>query len=580
MNQWSASEVAERLNDRLILLGQSKVKYENGEPIPVYHGSPKGVAIERVDLGKLNPEDWMEGLFTTQDPKVAGGYSGVGRVDEGSNVHKFFLDIRNPLDLDAESNAATVGLLAKGLGVKYENYQEGTTYDYAIKDMMHEYKQLTGATNKEVIGHFRRVMHELGFDGATHIGGERGVKQFPTLEAAQAKAKATGGKLAVNEGTLRQKTSQGGAIEYYSVDKSGRETYVRPEALTPDQIAALDAAQGKQEIFNWEVYNEGGQAVAGAATEAGAKNISSKTPGSTYAPVYRETKEIPFTGYSVTGHRVWIAFNPDQVISATGTAEFKSINEYVKNKSRLLEANERLQELNKLQIAEMEAKSDFDRYFGEWLTSKTPGEAIRPRAAVKIPASTPEMPVMYVNDTAAKLFQKAWADVYPTTKLTPSNPVALSTKSLPKVIGQLFDEASRHPAGSVERTELEGLAGTLSYLWASRPAKGGSFQVLPVLNGESIKKVLVARRHELVHQEQMQIAASTGQTARDVYKLTDPGFLATHPLSDKILSEGGYLLDHYAPEAWTAEAVAYAASGEGFRIGLTPGESAQLVSDR
>lgn len=252
-------------------------------------------------------------------------------------------------------------------------------------------------------------------------------------------------------------------------------------------------------------------------------------------------------------------------------------------KTRLIESNDRMEELWRLRAEttgpEMEAKSDFDRYFGEWLTSKTPGEAIRPRAAVKIPASTPEMPVMYVNDTAAKLFQKAWAGVYPTTKLTPSNPVALSTKSLPKVIGQLFDEASRHPAGSVERTELEGLAGTLGYLWASRPAKGGSFQVLPVLNGESIKKVLIARRHELVHQEQMQIAASTGQTARDVYKLTDPGFLATHPLSDKILSEGGYLLDHYAPEAWTAEAVAYAASGEGFRIGLTPGESAQLVSD-
>ena len=249
----------------------------------------------------------------------------------------------------------------------------------------------------------------------------------------------------------------------------------------------------------------------------------------------------------------------------------------------LIESNDRMETLGKLRSEtigpEMEAKSDFDRYFGEWLTSKTPGEAIRPRAAVKIPASTPEMPVMYVNDTAAKLFQKAWADVYPTTKLTPSNPVALSTKSLPKVIGQLFDEASRHPAGSVERTELEGLAGTLGYLWASRPDKGGSFQVLPVLSGESIKKILVARRHELVHQEQMQMAANTGQTAKDVYKLTDPGFLATHPLSDKILSEGGYLLDHYAPEAWTAEAVAYAASGEGFRIGLTPGESAQLVSD-
>lgn len=252
-------------------------------------------------------------------------------------------------------------------------------------------------------------------------------------------------------------------------------------------------------------------------------------------------------------------------------------------KTRLLESNDRMEELGRMRAEtvgpEMEAKSDFDRYFGEWLTSKTPGEAIRPRAAVKIPASTPEMPVMYVNDTAAKLFQKAWAAVYPSTQMTPKNPVALSTQSLPKVIGELFDQASRHPANSPERIELEGLAGTLGYLWSSRPDKGGSFQVLPVLSGESIKKILVARRHELVHQEQMQMAANTGQTAKDVYKLTDPGFLATHPLSDKILSEGGYLLDHYAPEAWTAEAVTYAASGEGFRIGLTPGESAQLVSD-
>ena len=98
---------AVKLNDLMWRLKGSKAIHGDGELIRVYHGSPKGLEIKEVDFDKLNKNDWIKGFFTTQSAEVASGYAGNGGFgtvkleNQGRNVHAFYLDIRNPLDLDA-----------------------------------------------------------------------------------------------------------------------------------------------------------------------------------------------------------------------------------------------------------------------------------------------------------------------------------------------------------------------------------------------------------------------------------------------------------------------------------------------
>jgi len=97
-----------KANDLQWRLKDSKAKHDDGELIRVYHGSPKGLEIKEVDFDKLNKNDWIKGFFTTQSAETASGYSGHGGFgtvkleNQGSNVHGFYLDIKNPLDLDGK----------------------------------------------------------------------------------------------------------------------------------------------------------------------------------------------------------------------------------------------------------------------------------------------------------------------------------------------------------------------------------------------------------------------------------------------------------------------------------------------
>lgn len=113
------------LNELEGRLKESKVKHEDGTPIRVYHGSPNGVEIKELDLGKLNPRDWIKGFFTTQSEEIASGYSKQGGANigpkAGSNVHPFYLDIRNPLDLETEAPSELIKEWKELRGVESNN---------------------------------------------------------------------------------------------------------------------------------------------------------------------------------------------------------------------------------------------------------------------------------------------------------------------------------------------------------------------------------------------------------------------------------------------------------------------------
>ena len=203
---------------------------------------------------------------------------------------------------------------------------------------------------------------------------------------------------------------------------------------------------------------------------------------------------------------------------------------------------------------------------------------LRPRIITKFPASAKESPVLILNNLASKLLTDIRGKAYPgLVEMGSDNPHVIESKYIPKLAAQAIEESLTYPATSPERLEFQAIGDILH----ASSALGTDVTFIPTKGRLSPEMYKTIRRHEGVHSEQFKVAGELRRTGENpearIYSLTDQGFLAEHPLADKILASEA--LSQYPPQTWTAEAAAYAMSGDGDRLGLSKSEAAQFAAD-
>ncbi len=83
----------------------SKVVDDKGEPLLVYHGTPRGFdEFDHKTIGTGN-DAYGAGIYFTVNPTIASGYSDNNKPDENPNVRPCYLAIKKPLIVSDKGEA-------------------------------------------------------------------------------------------------------------------------------------------------------------------------------------------------------------------------------------------------------------------------------------------------------------------------------------------------------------------------------------------------------------------------------------------------------------------------------------------
>lgn len=148
-----------------------------GKPLPMYHGtsaSEDGQAFGVFDTYASNYGLMGMGGYFTADPAIASSYTKKGRGDSPS-VYKVFLAIKNPIDMEAKADAAAWEKQFDGLEDFHESGESNESWYRAAEDMLAD-QEMVAWEGAEVMQEGLRAM---GFDGITHMGGNRVQKDAP-----------------------------------------------------------------------------------------------------------------------------------------------------------------------------------------------------------------------------------------------------------------------------------------------------------------------------------------------------------------------------------------------------------------
>jgi hypothetical protein len=283
-------------------LRESKVKTPEGEPIPVYHGTQSPTAIDVINPAKLDPNAlYGPGFYTTQDADIAageGGYAGTKIARDSAtgeelsgkpHAYKLYLDIRNPLDVNAKTDRSLKAKAIKDFGddIIIKNDLERAPTNEQVYDAIVRATGDKAAANK--------YLKDQGFDGITHIGGDNwGTQRHLTFSdriKAEAKAGEVGGRVEEKQVTPDNTKAVAELLQPYKV----------PRMLAQSLVTAL-----KEKISDQYTQEQ----------LTGLRNFG--VPEN----VIKQAQEMAASGarpqYEVKGHKVWIAFDSRQVKSATG----------------------------------------------------------------------------------------------------------------------------------------------------------------------------------------------------------------------------------------------------------------------
>ncbi len=153
---------------------ESVVRNNNGDPMPVYHGSS-------YTFDKLSAENSLGvdnlvgyGIYTTESPKIAAGYMTKGNGNNPS-LRQVYLDIRNPLDFDKSPKTEFKEefmdrAIGEGWDINEEMYNSILKKKYSsMRDFLEEFGFYKEEMADESI---TAIIEDMGHDGITHIGGE------------------------------------------------------------------------------------------------------------------------------------------------------------------------------------------------------------------------------------------------------------------------------------------------------------------------------------------------------------------------------------------------------------------------
>jgi hypothetical protein len=261
----------------LVISDESKVRDAEGRPIAVYHGTQSPREIRGVDPGKFDKHAlYGPGFYTTQDAEVAGG-------DGGYAANKFVAPIIDPYDIERaqtekpEEFKDKVAYFNKYAYTKWSDQltpeQQATAeLGYGRRPSPHAYKLNLDIRNPFDVDapiNLRELERSMPWDKFDEISGELGYVDKPAgADLYRILENKLGDKAAVNKWLAE--------AGYDGI------THIGGQSTPPKEFA----------------------------TESDAREYAAKTGG-----VIDKDTGMGGTGTFVHGHRVWIAFRPEQVIN-------------------------------------------------------------------------------------------------------------------------------------------------------------------------------------------------------------------------------------------------------------------------
>lgn len=248
----------------------SKVVNEDGSPKVMFHGTSNG-GFNTFNTYGSNFGLFGIGSYFTDDSSVAEEYTHKGK---GTNpqVYSVYLDIKNPIDMDAVANAdawknAAQEVFDEGY---FENCKTNEDYFKALKEYCAD-EEMYRADAYEFI---ENAIEAMGYDGITHIGGGRFNKDsgnrhrvYIAFDPTQIKSVENLGTFDKNKGDIRYSKELMTAEEKKKVREAERAAYLERQLVSTAPLG------GKA------------KAVSPTAKAAVAKKIASGMPGVSTAQV-------------------------------------------------------------------------------------------------------------------------------------------------------------------------------------------------------------------------------------------------------------------------------------------------------
>ena len=170
----------------------SKVRDENGNLKVMYHGS-KTAGFTVFDYNAQEFGLYGEGFYFTDDDNVADGYSKdkYGNKTDKSGVYQVYLNVTNPLDMDALADKGRWILEISNTMGESEDFVRSFLNDFISEQSEYRNGVEEGIRNSEMFYVMKNVfsylelnkyeagetaqdiIKNMGYDGITHIGGGR-----------------------------------------------------------------------------------------------------------------------------------------------------------------------------------------------------------------------------------------------------------------------------------------------------------------------------------------------------------------------------------------------------------------------
>lgn len=146
--------------------GGSKVRTPwGGDPVPVYHGTPRA-GFDAFDEFGGNFGLFGDGLYFTENPAIASQYAMRGKGD-APGVIKGYLSIKNPMVMESDGHS---GVWAKAFPDAAEHFTPGDTNAGQFEALKRFFAQ-ENIPSYEAADIVRAGLENMGHDGLTHFGG-------------------------------------------------------------------------------------------------------------------------------------------------------------------------------------------------------------------------------------------------------------------------------------------------------------------------------------------------------------------------------------------------------------------------
>jgi len=239
------SQIAEKYNSI------SKVVDENGEPMPTYHGTKRGLLSRRFTEfdGQGRP------VWHSESKDYAGRYSDNKKWYETGDIYEDFLNIKNPINIGDVGFGGTgsVNDLAEILGVSFEEVAK----IFGVEDTDEKTARLPYSYIYQAIHspEFVEWAKKKGYDGIIEV--ESGTRTFGTFNPTQVKsATDNNGQFSVNDPNIYHQ--QGSNI----VDVLNQSAWHgSPHSFDSFDLGAIGTGEGAQ-VHGWGLYFAQDQEVA------------------------------------------------------------------------------------------------------------------------------------------------------------------------------------------------------------------------------------------------------------------------------------------------------------------------------